>query len=557
MSIRINYARRGFKTVDEYVTMYGGKTEDRDFTTETLTKAKIWCRDCQRLKSWDISHVKSLNLEEQPIECAQCAGTNIDVAYLTVGDIPRVYVDATHAKSHNVVLDKLKDDYDTGKIPECFHETIQLFFNQDFYGVGTNRSLAYRNPDDPMPGNIINPETGLARTWSEYPWLEVAVLNTENTTDPRLRISSLPKIPSIVPRDLFYTNTGLLKTDVNGSDIREYTIDEYLAYSGLTMSTHIQPIVESTQLPDMGAAPIKTPITTTEYTPVERKYGEVAKRASSTSPNPYLEETCVETVKFVIDKSSIWSWTNDLDASDRVAVIEQFGDTWSRYEQEIPNEDIILFEIQNEYTLPASTTAYLSTDNISTYSPSIQAAYSRADYYHIREKGTLTSTTTTYRNIQIADIDSYMDEVDAMTDPIYDAREGCDCINDDDSVLVNGAPTKGSSQYTTLTQGLTLPKVPFKVTTPIADDQTPEEKAVLATYPGIAITMNSSEEGTIFNGLTIPGVDPKMINRLEPMDGCAECVRVNNYIYSSLLNMIIQVDLDNPTYENSLFELEI
>ena len=536
MAVRVNYARRGFKTVDEYVDIYGGKTGDEEFSEETLTEAKIWCRNCQVQHKWMITDVNDRDLKNNPIICPSCLNKNIDVAYLQTDVIPRIYIDENHENCHLPSFDLIRDMYDAGTLPEFYRTEAQLLFNGDYYGVGSNAPVGFKDQDEPLPGNIVNAETGQLRTWKDYPWNEVIVLNAENLTDPYLRVPAFPEIKGIPHRDDFYNEAGAIKTNpVTGDQLTEYTVSEIIAmHSGVTVYA---------RRGEPGSYSY-TPWNTDYAAPATALGGGQTGNKSAPAYTAYL------VFELVLRQSQFWSWNGEpqsehpLSPEQTKAITDEYDDQYPRNEAEIPNEDVVLGTYVFTYAVGASTGSPTS------------------GYTH--PAGVYVEGGDTIPKLQLTEIEDFLPTIDAILYPVYDATDYCDCINEDPSVTLPGAPAYGTLENDQLAIGISFPPVPFKVSSKSYERMTDAQKAIVTKYPDLLlpnpvdgkdlITTVDSRVGTIFAGVSLGAFIPRQANRLKPMKDCKPCVISNNHIYSSMLNIIIQVDLDAPIYDNSLFD---
>jgi len=140
---------------------------------------------------------------------------------------------------------------------------------------------------------------------------------------------------------------------------------------------------------------------------------------------------------------------------------------------------------------------------------------------------------------------------------LYGSESGCDCWNSDDDVKLPGVDP-------ILLSEIIMPPLPLFVDPVTGLGSTTNKNptnytkqqidSLLLKYPWITkasglIVDLEKREGLLFKELRIPAATHQLFNIIQTRSACAPCLHQNNQMFSSLMYIITQVDLENPIYE--------
>jgi|GEM_PF-4346010 len=214
-----------------------------------------------------------------------------------------------------------------------------------------------------------------------------------------------------------------------------------------------------------------------------------------------------------IKKGSIWDWDIAYSSAQKETILlweQETGNVHPRKNKKFPSTDILVF------------------DRISQ------------------------SVWTNTRTNQIAmSVGQYFIGEDGVDIKLYSTEENCDCINENPSRKLPGVDP-------ILFQEIDLPPLPLFIDPSLGSGSENtgytqnDINRIKSDYSWIIsenlITEIESKEGSLYNRITIPAADHRLINIIDQQPGCPPCVKSNNMMYSAVLYITTQVDLDNPIY---------
>jgi len=495
MAVQVSYTQRGFSSRSEYERQ-GGKTDTRDFLPDKLTNANVRCKNQECLftnNSYTIEHIENRDLIANPLIC-KCGGKNLSIDYIKTNVLPLIYNDDNHrnAQMYTNVLDL----WDAGKIYSKFetvNQIIRKLRSTNFY-YGAQGKALYVDTTQPMMNSHIKDENGYDRTWKDFPWTDITVLSSSNALDPQLLITRqsaiqpLPELAFFQAKTVLYAPVG---TALYGS------LKEHASYKDLA-----------------------------DYYPSYIKIKEV------TPANPVTH--ALATYKYYIPAGCVWNYDNY--SSSQKEAIDAWeiatGQSYDRKGKKYPATD------QNLIVGTMDTITH-------------QANYVSAAVTYSSVTGLFSAPSTV--------IGKYIPYVPEDQLELYGDQEFCDCINEDTTKKLPGVDPL-------LLDPIELPPIPLYIH-PLTGDgskagtnpnPTLYTKAkideLLGLYPWIVTTPGlivdqEKKEGKLSPKITIPAAQHNMINILDPPGNCKPCLHQNNQMFSSLLYIIRQVDLEDPIYD--------
>jgi len=507
MSIRVSYTQRGFTNRHEYEVNAWDEVNNCFFPTK-LVNTTITCKACQTKDlGYSIANIEGRDLVNDPYICTEpgCGSKNIHIRYFKPNILPLIFYDDNHKNTS--MYNNYIEDFNNGLIHSGFKPIIDMLQHPDFY-YGASNHATYVDPEQPMMGGTVKNAQGISKKWKEFPWVDITMFPNafRDLADPALVLTPLNE-ETPIPSQAFINAYGV---KVVGSTT-QLEIPYQIPYSVLDNNfvTGPQKVLEKT---------VRTETIMISQVGVPGTSGYVAA---------HPEYKVYWTLR-VLTKS-IWDW-NNLSEATRTAVMkwqEKTNSTWERFQIAVP-----------EWTKIIGVEQY-----IGTYANISLAAW---------------NSTHILKDVTVGLI---FEGLPATTLTLTEESDLCDCKYSIDPPLLPGVPDE-------LEFGFDLPPIPLYVNpasgagstnTLPADPPLPQREPtnytstriaeIRSDFPLIETTDIEKLEGSKFLRVQIPGHKHIWINRFLPTGkDCSPCLEFNDHMFSCIVYIINQVDLDDPLY---------